>query len=173
VENLQTENEFTEEEAIAVEEHVYQMIHAFWDAYEIADYLRGSVGYRVSHDSISNHTAKHIPDPRIAFMERVRNYRPGYMQPRFMKNITETMRLVLVQFRDDVLAGRVEIKPQDFLKVAEVFKEWTDQMAGDPSEMLMAAVVGALEDLDLPDTDVERFKESFRQRLSTLEQENE
>jgi hypothetical protein len=173
VENLQTENGYTEEEAIDVERHVYHMIHSFWDSYEIADYLRVSVGYQISHDSISNHIAKHIPDPSIAFMERVRGYRPTYMKPRFMKNVTETMRLVLIQFRDDVLHGRVEIKPQDFLKVAEVFKEWSQEMEQDPSEQLMSAVVGALEDLELPDTDVEKFKRSFRERLQEMEEEIE
>ncbi len=171
VRRLQKDQEYTFHEAVAVEEMVYRMYHNFWDHYEIADWLTKTHKYDISHDSVSRHANRHMIDPRTAFLERVRNYRPDHMQPRFFQSMAETMRMGIMQFREDLIAGRVEIKPKDFLAMIEVYREWQEQSAGDLEGNLMDAVVGALEDLDLPPEYVVEFKQNFRRRLEETKED--
>lgn len=158
------------EEAMNAEKIFYRMIYTFCDAMEISDWLSESYDYEIAHDSISRHIKRHIPDPNVVFLERVRRYRPQYMQERFVDVLLETMRLTMMQYQSDLVHGAVEIKPSDFVKVAQVYKEWQQDKSEGMESQFMSALKETLNEV-LDDDQMGEFEKTFREKLENIENE--
>ncbi len=167
---LTDEMGYSEDEALKAEEDVYRMIYLFWDASSIAEYMIDKLDYQISHDSISTHIRNHIPDPSIAFYDRVRSYRPSYMTKKSIQDTAETMMFLLMQFQRDLVSGQVEIKPSDFIQVAKLMKEWKEELSGSDVESQIMGAVGRALQKSLPDQEsVNEFKKAFREELKQIE----
>lgn len=171
VRNLEAQG-YTFDEAVDVESNVYRLIYSMWDASEIARWLNRVHDYEISHDSVNRHINNHIPDPAVAFMERVRSYGSSHMSKQFIKKMTDTMRLTAEQFRQDILTGAVEIKPSDFIKIFEVLREW-DELSGNREETILSAVITAMDEI-IEDEDLKKkVKGKIIQELERVDNEQE
>lgn len=159
-----------QDEAIQAEEDMYRMIYLMWDAQDIAAWLEDAHNYKVSHDSVSRHIRKHIPDPTVAFYERIRSYGANHEQHRFVKNMAETMRMTASQFRQDVISGNVEIKPTDFVKIFQTLREW-DELNEKTEEKVIRAVVTVVDEVIQDEELRAHFDMRLRQELEAMDSE--
>lgn len=168
VNNLVNDYGYDWDEAVRVESDVYRMIYFMWSASDIARWLNENVQYDIKHDSVSRHMNRHIPDPTIAFYERIRAYGAGNTQKKFIKEMAETMRLTATQFRNDVISGATEIKPGDFVKIFETLREW-DEISESSEQKIFTAVHNTINAVLEDETLKAKFEYQFREELERLE----
>lgn len=168
VSNLVNKQEYEWDDAVQVEADVYRMIYSMWSASDVARWLNDAHEYNVAHDSVSRHINKHIPDPVIAFYERIRAYGAGHTQKKFVKEMAETMRLTATQFRNDVISGAIEIKPSDFVKIFETLKEW-DELSENSEQKILTAVFNTMNEVITDETLKAKFDYHLRQELERLD----
>ncbi len=150
------------------------MLYSMWSAVEVADWLGRAHNYSVSHDSVSRHSREHIPDPRMALVDRVRSYGPSSTDRRFFEHILEVMRLSIFQFAEDVLDRQVEVKPKDFLAIAETYREWRDEMRSTENTEgpMMRALMETITETMTP-AEAETFKETLRTKIERAQSREE
>jgi hypothetical protein len=151
-----------------------------WGAEEISHWLFRNHEFSVSHDAISSHIRKHIPDPNIVMIERVKSYRPDIMNKKFFRNVSDTMKMSIFQFQEDVLSGRRRLDPQEFLKMVQALRDWQDILGEDEVaaqshvNVVIDAMSKAMEEVmeDYPKLKKELIV-TFREKLSEIEEEHE
>lgn len=166
---------YTFEEATDVEKDLYRFIYTFWSPDEIARWLKRSHDYQISHDSVTRHTNQHIPDPNLAMLDRVKSYRPDFMNKKFFLNVADTMKLSLMKYQSSIATGNQEISTADFLNIAKTLKEWQDfigELQEDRTDLFMQAVGNAIEEVLNPHPEIkEKFIKTFRAEVDRLEKE--
>jgi hypothetical protein len=175
VPKLMEEQEYTFEEATDVERDLYRFIYTFWSAAEISRWLRKSHNFEVSHDSVSRHISKHVPDPNVAMIDRVKTYRPDFMNKQFFLNIADVMKLGIMRHAEAVSTGVVPMTTSEFLQVAKVLKDWQEflgDIQSDKTEKIINAIGETVVEVLAPYPELsEEFSNKFRERLEKIESE--
>lgn len=177
VPELMDQNDYTWHEAVDVEQDLYKFIYTFWNAEDIARWLRDTHDYQTSHDAISRHIKKHIVDPGTAALDRVRAYRPDYMNKKFFGQMADTMKLHITKYMAGVATNAVPMSHADFIATAKLLKEWQSfltEMQEDKTDLFMKAVGIAIERALEPYPDIkEEFIAIFKEELEKIEKEEE
>jgi len=167
------ENGYSFEEATDVERDFYQKVYTFWPATDIARWLKHSHDLKIAHDSVSNHITKHITDPQAAMADRIKQYKPDYMNKQFFGQLADTMKLTVLKFQQRVALGEIEIGVADFINVSKMLREWQDFLGAlneDKTDLILQAVGETLEEVLGPHPDIhEQFTTRFSDRLEELE----
>lgn len=162
-------------EATDAEQDLYRYIYTFWSAEDISRWLKKTHAYEVSHDSISRHINQHVPDPNLAMLERVRTYRPEFMNKRFFNNLADTMKLSVLRYQASLATGAVPLTTTEFVTVAKTLKEWQEflsDMNRDDTDRFMQAVGAAIVRVLDPYPDLkDQFLAAFREELEKIEEE--
>jgi hypothetical protein len=171
------EKGYTFYEAVDAEQDLYRFIYTFWTSSEISRWLKRTYDYEASHDSVSRHINKHIPDPNLAMLDRVKGYKPNYMNKAFFNNLADTMKLYIMRYQAGIATGSIPLNTNDFITVAKTLKDWQgflSEMQGDKTDMFMDAIGKSIEKTLAPYPEVrEAFIATFREELAKIDKEQE
>ncbi len=177
VPNLMEENDYTFEMATDVERDFYRFVYTFWSAREITAWLKKTHEYEVSHQAVSNHISSHVPSPHTAMRDRIIRYQPDYMNKQFFSHIADTMKMIVLKFQGQVMAGEVPMSMSEFLKVIETLKTWQEflgDISQDKTDMIIQAVGDTLEEVLGEHQEIyDKFSSRFAERLEELEKDGE
>jgi hypothetical protein len=177
VPTLMDEHGYTWEEATDVEKDMYKFIYTFWPAEDIARWLKDTHEYQTSHDAVSRHIKKHIVDPGTAALERVRSYRPEFMNKKFFLQLTDTMKLSMSNYAAGVATGAIPMSHADFIAMAKLLRDWQgfiQEMQEDKTDLFMEAVGNAIEKTLAPYPEIKKeFVAIFQEELEKIEKEEE
>lgn len=159
----------SQEEIEYIEASLYRMIYSFWDLKDILSFLNDEHGMNLGYTSLYRHVTAHIPDPDLALLNRIRSYRPQHMNGRFMHNVAETMRLALMKFREELAQGNIKVTTSDFVRIAELYKEWSEDLAGDPEGTIMLAIERTISEV-MGEEERSKFIAALRKNLEELDE---
>lgn len=175
VPTLMEDKGYTFEEATDTERDLYQMIYTMWTAQDIAKWARRQHELDISHDSVTRHISRHIPDPQIAMLDRVKTYRPDFMNKKFFMNMADTMKLAIMKYQGRIATGSEPLSTSDFLAIAKTLKDWQEflgEIQSDKTERILEIVGETLTEVLDPYPEIkDEFTNKFRQKLEALETE--
>lgn len=168
---------YTFEEASDTEQDFYRFVYTFWSAEEISRWLKRSHNHSVSHDSISRHISQHVPDPSVAMLDRVKSYRPEFMNKKFFLGLADTMKLAMMRYQGAVATGMEPISASEFIAIAKTLKEWQEflsELQEDKTDLFMEAVSNAIDRVLEPHPRIrEEFVQIFREELERIDETKE
>lgn len=171
------EQGYTFYEATDAEQDFYRFVYTFWSADDMARWLKRTHNYDVAHDSVNRHIHKHIPDPNVAMLERVKSYKPEFMNKKFFSQLADTMKLAGMKYQAGVSTGAIQITTADFIAISKTLKDWQgflSDLQEDKTDEFMEAVALAIEKTLAPHPELrDQFTNTFREELEKIENRNE